>query len=330
MDFVGGVRRSQHQAYPILTRARSWSSSARTASRSQEHLPKKSAIAHRGPRRRDAVRAVELGRRGRARRRARCRTGAISICRRAVERACGVPVYLCNDATAACAAELLFGAPAHRLDSLYVFVAWFIGGGLVLNGNLFPGRTGYAGSLGQILVPAVVDGKPCRRAIAASRVALRARAQRIKEGGGDVAPIWESPDDWSALEPYLDGWLDQTAEGIAVAIVDSRRDRRIPGGGDRRRASGRNPRATRGAHASRRSPSSRPRASRPFEVVEGSIGNSARAIGGASLPFLAKFMRDRELLFQEPGDRPSSRRARPPVAPVRLLTLSFTIEDSKP
>ena len=43
----------------------------------------------------------------------------------------------------------------------------------------------------------------------------------------------------------------------------------------------------------------------PFTIVEGSIGNSARAIGGASLAFLAKFMRDRELLFQEPGGEPA-------------------------
>src|SRR5262249_53219107 len=69
----------------------------------------------------------------------------------AVEKACRLPVFLCNDATAGCAAELLFGRAAHHLDTLYVFVAWFIGGGLVLNGNLFPGRTGYAGSIGQIL-----------------------------------------------------------------------------------------------------------------------------------------------------------------------------------
>jgi hypothetical protein len=33
-------------------------------------------------------------------------------------------------------------------------------------------------------------------------------------------------------------------------------------------------------------------------VVEGSIGNRARAIGAASLPILAKFMRDRELPFR--------------------------------
>ena len=41
----------------------------------------------------------------------------------------------------------------------------------------------------------------------------------------------------------------------------------------------------------------------PFSVEEGSIGTNARAIGGASLPFLAQFMRDREILFLEsPGE----------------------------
>src|SRR5262249_13212163 len=71
------------------------------------------------------------------------------------------PVYLCNDATAGCAAVHLFGQAAEYPDFLYIFIAWFIGGGVVINGNLFPGRSGYAGSLGQVLVPvAGADGRP--------------------------------------------------------------------------------------------------------------------------------------------------------------------------
>ena len=42
--------------------------------------------------------------------------------------------------------------------------------------------------------------------------------------------------------------------------------------------------------------------SEPLAIIEGLIGYRARAIGGASLPLLAKFMRDRELLFRDPGD----------------------------
>src|SRR5262249_24262632 len=70
-------------------------------------------------------------------------------------------VYLCNDATPGCAAVHLFGQAAQYPDFLYVFIAWFIGGGVVINGNLFPGRSGYAGSLGQILVAAgCQNGRP--------------------------------------------------------------------------------------------------------------------------------------------------------------------------
>jgi hypothetical protein len=37
----------------------------------------------------------------------------------------------------------------------------------------------------------------------------------------------------------------------------------------------------------------------PFDVVEGSIGSGAREIGGATLPLLANFTQDREVLFKE-------------------------------
>jgi len=62
----------------------------------------------------------------------------------------GVGVTRTGPATAGCAAVHLFGQAARYPEFLYVFIAWFIGGGVVINGNLFPGRSGYAGSLGQI------------------------------------------------------------------------------------------------------------------------------------------------------------------------------------
>ena len=36
----------------------------------------------------------------------------------------------------------------------------------------------------------------------------------------------------------------------------------------------------------------------PADVLEGSIGPDARAIGGAALPMLANFARDHEILFR--------------------------------
>jgi hypothetical protein len=67
---------------------------------------------------------------------------------------CPYPATLCNDATAACAAEFLFGRCWRYRDFLYFFVGEFLGGGLVLDGVLRPGRTGNAAALGSMPIMA--------------------------------------------------------------------------------------------------------------------------------------------------------------------------------
>lgn len=54
---------------------------------------------------------------------------------------CGCDVFVQNDATAACGAELVFGNDAPQ-DFLYIYIGFFVGGGLVLNRSLFAGRHG--------------------------------------------------------------------------------------------------------------------------------------------------------------------------------------------
>lgn len=210
------------------------------------------------------------------------------------------PIYLCNDATAGCAAEYLFGQAAKNPEFLYVFIAWFIGGGVVLNGNLFPGRSGYAGSLGQMLVPSTgPDGRITVQQLLHT-ASIYVLERRVRDAGGDPRPIWESAD-WLGVAAHIDGWIESVAEGIAYALVSagsvidfqaaiidgamppdvrSRIVVKVKEKFDRLERTG----------------------LPPLAIVEGLIGYRARAIGGASLPFLAKFMRDRELLFREPED----------------------------
>jgi predicted NBD/HSP70 family sugar kinase len=209
-----------------------------------------------------------------------------------------LPVFSCNDATAACAAELLFGEAGRHPEMLYIFIAWFIGGGIVIDGHLFPGRSGYAGSIGQALVPDPGgSGASCRPLLHVASMYLLERA--IKAAGGDPSPIWESPDDWSAIEAHLGPWIDRAADGIAHAVVDAAAvidfeaaviDGALPADVRRRVVA-----ATR-----ERLSGLETKGLPPMELAEGSIGNGARAIGAAALPFLAKFMRDRELLFRSP------------------------------
>ena len=72
-----------------------------------------------------------------------------------VTRTTWIPLASWNgDATAACGAELILGNPGHYQDFLYFFLGSFIGGGIVLDGSLYPGRTGNAGALGSMPVAA--------------------------------------------------------------------------------------------------------------------------------------------------------------------------------
>ena len=218
-----------------------------------------------------------------------------------VGRVTDLQVFSCNDATAACAAELLFGDAGRHPEMLYLFVAWFIGGGVVLDGHLFPGRTGYAGSIGQMLVPALDDeGRPVgRQLLHVASMYLLERA--IRAAGAAPAAIWESPDDWSSIEAYLGDWIDRAAEGIAHAVVDSLAvidfeaaviDGALPASVRKRIVA-----ATRDKLAGLET-----KGLPPVAVVEGSIGNGARALGAAARPFLAKVMRARGLLLKTPGE----------------------------
>ena len=52
------------------------------------------------------------------------------------------PVYIENDGTAACGAELTFGHQKEKQEFIYFFVGTIIGGGIALNGSVFTGRSG--------------------------------------------------------------------------------------------------------------------------------------------------------------------------------------------
>lgn len=207
------------------------------------------------------------------------------------------PVHVCNDATGACAAELVFGNGGRHLDFLYIFIGWFIGGGVVLNGSLFPGRTGYAGAVGPLPVPAP-GGVPGRFQQLIRSASIYVLERAVQRSGRDPRQMWESPDDWSGIDAEVEDWIEAIAGDLALAVVSAvsiidfeavvvdgafpapvrsrlvERVRERVEGFDRQGLS-------------------------PFTVAEGSIGSGARAIGGACLPLLANFARDRDVLFKD-------------------------------
>lgn len=127
------------------------------------------------------------------------------------------PVFVQNDATAACGAELVFGTTRDLRDFVYVYVGTFIGGGVVLNGTVYAGQTGNAGAIGSMPVPAS-DGRIRQLIDVASIAVLEAT---LKSQGRDASVLWTSPESWGGIGPALDRWIEDAGAAIAHAVISS-------------------------------------------------------------------------------------------------------------
>jgi predicted NBD/HSP70 family sugar kinase len=213
-----------------------------------------------------------------------------------IARLCPWPVFFCNDATAACAAEMVLGRGMHHQDFLYFFIGSFVGGGLVLNGSLYPGRTGNAGALGSMPVATGEKGRPASQLIRSASIYVLEKM--LSADGRDPSVLWRTPESWGDLGPSVDRWIETAAESLAFAIVAAISVIDFPNA----IIDGAFPTSVRArlvARTAEKAARLDHRGLSPVAIAEGSIGSGARAVGGACLPFLANFARDREVLFKD-------------------------------
>lgn len=213
-----------------------------------------------------------------------------------VARRTGWPVYFYNDATAACAAELMLGNPGHYLDFLYIFVGSFLGGGVVLNGSLVPGRTGYAGAIAPMPIRRDGAGRGYEQML--KHASLYVLAERMEQAGQDPDALWRETGDWDAIGAPLEDWLAELCHGLAIVILSATSvidfEAVVIDGGfppDIRS------RIVAGVAAQLETFDRQGLI--PVHLAEGRFGSDARAMGGACLPLLANFTLDREVLFKD-------------------------------
>ena len=195
------------------------------------------------------------------------------------------PVYLENDASAACNAELVYGGPGGSGDFVYFYIGYFIGGGLALNGRLFTGQSGNAAALGSLPVPLAEGGTG-----QLIDVASLARLEELLESDGtSAAALWQPPATWSFDAARVDRWLDDAALAIAFAAIattavvdvsEARVDGWLPLDIRARLVE----RTT--AHIGEFNLSGLT----PPQVHEGRVGPDARVLGATSLPLARRFL----------------------------------------
>ena len=130
----------------------------------------------------------------------------------ALESLLKLPVFIKNDAGAACSAEMSFGNPKRYDSFLYIFVGTFLGGGLVLNNQLINGKTGNAGAIGSL---PFLSQNHQRQLITQSSLYLL--ESELEKAGENAKHIYESPSYWQCNESLVENWVRETAKGLAFA-----------------------------------------------------------------------------------------------------------------
>ncbi|KUJ76902.1 ROK family transcriptional regulator [Ruegeria marisrubri] len=203
------------------------------------------------------------------------------------------PVYLSNDASAACGAELVFGDQTKPRDFLFFFIGFFVGGGLVLDNMLYTGRTGNAAALGS--VPIRITGTTTKQLVDVA--SLAALEKTVLVHGGESNSLWDDPESWSVAEETLNSWTEEAANGLACAalssaclidfecvVVDGWMPARVRADLVERVQQRIDAIALPGVQAP--------------QIRAGSIGGDARALGAASLPLSERFLVDRNAFLK--------------------------------
>lgn len=163
---------------------------------------------------------------------------------KALKDATGLPAFVENDANAMCYAEFVHGAGTGARNLIAVTLGTGVGGGLVLNGQLYRGSTFGAGEIGQMSVnyggppwvhgnPGALEGYTGNGPVAARAAALykkakvkvtpeqctpRALAAAAKKGDPVAKQVW-------------DEFTTQLATGLSSVVWLLNPDRIVIGGG---------------------------------------------------------------------------------------------------
>jgi len=193
----------------------------------------------------------------------------------------GVSAVYCNDATAACAAELVFGRSATTPNHLYFFVGSFVGGGLVMNGNLRQGATGNAGAVASM----PLLGTNAQLVDQASLISLESS---LVAQGEEQTILWKSADAWLEHKSLVDQWIQRAAMPLAQSALAAHAlleldavviDGAMPGW----------VRESLIDQVNQAMGQMSKEGLTDLPVLPGTVGARARVMGGAALPVLASF-----------------------------------------
>jgi len=223
--------------------------------------------------------------------------------------AIGQPLRFENDASAAAAAELVYGRGREYKNWIYISINTFIGGGLIINGNLEVGPHGNSAAFAPHPVSAsrLATAPPPKPPfeILLHRASAYVLMNHLRMNGISINRANDLEALGEAAEPFLTEWIDDAADALAQAIIGSIAvidveaiiiDAILPRSLLKRTV----------ACVKKCFAQLVPDGLVEPEILMGTIGRQAAAIGGAILPLYAMFAPDSGMLVKSAAEKKTS------------------------
>ncbi|MGB0848761.1 MAG: ROK family transcriptional regulator [Thiolinea sp.] len=214
-------------------------------------------------------------------------------------------VWLVNDATAACIAALELDNPKKFNSYLSIFIGTFIGGGIIMNRSFYNGSFNNAGAIGSMPLPAYYADEKEQGGANNNLVQLINCASRyllnnqLEDLGANPRQVLKAyADSGSAPEAYqklVNKWMIQASSAIAYAIVSTVSvidfegiiiDGQLPAPIVNELSE----------YIKKELQLFNLDGLKIPQIHSGTIGDKARALGGAFVPFYTHFSPDRSIL----------------------------------
>lgn len=221
----------------------------------------------------------------------------------------GQPLRFENDASAAATAELVYGRGREYKNWIYLSINTFIGGGLIVNGNLEVGPHGNSAAYGPYPVSAsrLASVPPPARPfeILLHRASVYVLMNHLRTNGIAINRANDLEALGEGAEPFLTEWIEDAADALAQAIIGSIAvidveaiviDAILPRALLERTV----------ARVQKCFADLLPDGLVEPEIVMGTIGRQAAAIGGAILPLYAMFAPDSGMLVKSAAEKKTS------------------------
>ena len=217
-----------------------------------------------------------------------------------VARLTELPVELIKDTAAACVAELVAGRGRSVKSFLYAFVDTFIGGGLVLDSHLHSGLSGNAGAIGSLPLWLARDDRGGRPAQLLSLASLITLERLYAAAGLDTSAVADQRAMQAPWLAHTQVWLAEAGAAIAQAVNTAAclldlEGVIVDGSFSRELLAALLDSTTRALVRYDWEGVAMP------QLMAGTIGSDARALGGALLPLYANFAPDRDLFLKGPA-----------------------------